>query len=65
MAATKLAYQPSSKAEPIGDDPFGDGTSRIVAAIAAEVEYRESHGLPIVVDRGNGVERLSPLSHDQ
>ena len=65
MADTKLADQSSSKAEPISDDAFGDGTGRIVAAIAAEVEYRQSHGLPVVVDRGNGVERLSPLSHNQ
>ncbi len=65
MTGTKPADQPHSKAEPIGDDPFGHGTERIVAAVAAEVEYRESHGLPVVVDRGNGVELLSPAPHGQ
>jgi pantothenate kinase type III len=65
MADTKLAAQTNSKADAIRYDPFGDGTDRIVAAIAAEVEYRESHGLPVVLDRGNGVELLSPATHVQ
>ena len=37
-------------------DPLADGTDRIIAAIAAEVAYLEEHGLPIYVDRGDGVE---------
>jgi pantothenate kinase type III len=65
MADTKLTDQTSNKVDAIRYDPFGDGTDRIVAAIAAEVEYRESHGLPVVLDRGNGVELLSPATHVQ
>jgi hypothetical protein len=37
---------------------FGDLEAKTAAAIAEEVDYRRRHGLPIAVDRGNGVEVL-------
>jgi hypothetical protein len=40
------------------DDPFGDLDTKIVAALRAEVARRRRLGLPIVVDRGNGVETV-------
>jgi hypothetical protein len=40
------------------DDVFGDLETKTVAAIAKTVEHRRPHGLPIAVDRGNGVEFL-------
>jgi hypothetical protein len=36
--------------------PGGDLSAKTIEAIALEVAYRRDHGLPIVVDRGNGVE---------
>ena len=40
-------------------DPFEDLPGNFAAAIADEVSWRERNGLPIYVDRGNGVEDLN------
>jgi hypothetical protein len=37
------------------DDVFGEREAKTIEAIALEVANRRSQGLPIVVDRGNGV----------
>ena len=60
MASTNTDLKPESAY------PGGDLTARTMEAIAEEVAYLRSHGLPIVVDRGNGVEVLRyPVEIDQ
>jgi hypothetical protein len=57
MANTKHdALQRQAKPE---EDDFLDHIAyKIITAVADEVEDRRRRGLPIVVDRGNGVEIL-------
>ena len=58
MKATKVNSSPNGDEARAKVDPFGEGIDGIVTAIAEEVAYLEEHGLPIYVDRGNGVENL-------
>jgi hypothetical protein len=56
MADIKTDEESTQVLTPESAYPGGDLTAKTIEAIAEEVSYRRSHGLPIVVDRGNGVE---------
>jgi len=38
---------------------FGDIVAKMTVAVSLEVERRLGLGLPVVVDRGNGIEELA------
>jgi hypothetical protein len=43
---------------------FGDIAARMKLAIDQEVQRLLAMGVPIIVDRGNGIEELYPLPED-
>jgi len=44
---------------PASDGVFGDVAAKIATAVDEEVAERKRRGLPVVVDRGAGVEDLA------
>lgn len=58
MTNTDLDQATTKPTKDHGADPFGDIEAKILRAIDEEVADRRHRGLPIVVDRGNGVETL-------
>ncbi|HXR21960.1 MAG TPA: hypothetical protein VN786_05350 [Acidimicrobiales bacterium] len=59
MSDTVLGTDQSPNGAKTTDDVFGDLEAKTVEAIADAVDYRRRHGLPIAIDRGDGVEVLS------
>jgi len=58
MANTRQDALQRQANRPEKDDLLDDIADKIITAIADEVDVRRRRGLPIVVDRGNGVEIL-------
>ena len=58
LTESQLDRAPNGPDKHHQSDPFGDIGAKVLQAIDEEVADRRRRGLPIVVDRGNGVETL-------
>jgi hypothetical protein len=58
MASTDINHARQDEVRQESSLPGGDLSTKTSKAIAREVAYRRARGLPIAVDRGNGVEYL-------
>lgn len=65
MANSRLDALDGQSPATEGKDPFEDVPASFICAIAEEVAWRERNGLPIYVDRGNGVEDLNALRPEE